>query len=65
MNSLLAAAAASAFSLCAMAIQSLFRVKTISASLLRETVAECANRALAAIQVVIAMLAIATARAGG
>lgn len=65
MKSLLAAAAASAFSFCAIVLHNFFRVITISANLLREMVATCANRKLAAIQVVIAMLPIATARAGG
>ena len=65
MKSLLAAAAASAFSFCAIVLQSFFRVITISASLLREIVATCAKRKLAAMHVVIAMLPIATASAGG
>ena len=65
MNSLLAAAAASAFSFCAIVLHSSLRVITISASLLREIVATCAKRKLAAIHVAIAMLPIATANAGG
>lgn len=65
MKSVLAAAAASAFSFCAIVIHSFFRVITISASLLREMVATCAKRKLAAIHVVMAILVIATARAGG
>jgi hypothetical protein len=65
MKSLLAAAAASAFSFWAIVLQSFLRVQTISANLLRETVTECANKPFAAIQVVIAMLTMAVARAGG
>lgn len=65
MKSVLAAAAASAFSFCAIVIHSFFRVITISASLLREMVATCAKRKLAAIHVVMAILVIATASAGG
>ena len=65
MKSLLAAAAASAFSFCAIVLQSSFLVITISANLLREIVATCARRKLAAIHVVMAILPIATASAGG
>lgn len=60
MKSLLAAAAASAFSFRAIVFQSSFRVITISANLLRERVATCAKRKFAAMQVTIAMLATAT-----
>ena len=65
MKSLLAAAAASAFSFCAIVLHNFFRVNTISANLLREIVATCAKRKLAAIHVVMAILPIATANAGG
>jgi hypothetical protein len=65
MKSLLAAAAASAFSFSAIVLQSFLLVQTISASLLRETVAVCANSPFAVIQVVIAMDTIAIARADG
>ena len=65
MKSLRAAAAASAFSFCAMVLQSFFRVITISANLLREMVATCAKRKLAAIHVVMAILPMATASSGG
>lgn len=65
MKSLLAAAAASAFSFCAMVRQSSLRVQTISASLLRETVATWASKKFATMHVVMAMLTIATAKADG
>ena len=65
MKSLLAAAAASAFSFCANVLHNFLRVHTTSANLLRETVATCASRKLAAMHVVIAILTIATASAGG
>lgn len=65
MKSLLAAAAASAFSFCAIVLHNCFRVITISASLLREMVATWAKRKLAAIHVVMAILPIATASSGG
>ena len=61
-KSLLASAAASAFSFCAIAAQSFFLVWTTSASLSRATVAECARRKFAARHVVMAMLTMATAR---
>ena len=65
MKSLLAAAAASAFSFCAIVLHNFFRVITISASLFREIVATCAKRKLATIHVVMAILPIATASADG
>jgi hypothetical protein len=65
MKSLLAAAAASAFSFCAIVRHSFRLVQTISASLLRETVAACARSPFANMHVVIAMLATAVARTGG
>ena len=65
MKSLLAAAAASAFSFCAIVLHNFFRVITISASLFLEIVATCAKRKFAAMQVVMAILPIATASSGG
>lgn len=65
MKSLLAAAAASAFSFCAMVLHSFLLVQTTSANLFLETVAACAKSPLAAIQVVTAMLTIAIASAEG
>jgi len=59
MKLFLAAAAASAFSFCASARHSFRRVQTISASLLRDTVALCASRPLANVQVRIAIVQIA------
>jgi hypothetical protein len=65
MKSLLAAAAASAFSFCAIVLHNFLLVHTISANLFLETVAACANSPLAAIHVVIAILTMAVAKAGG
>lgn len=65
MKSLLAAAAASAFSFWAIVLQNFFRVDTISANLLRETVTAWASRTLAAMHVAIAILTIAVASANG
>lgn len=65
MKSLLAAAAASAFSFCAIVLHNFFRVITISANLLREIVATCAKRKFAAMHVVMAMPPVTTAKAEG
>lgn len=65
MKSVLAAAAASAFSFRAIVFQSAFRVITISANLLRERVATCAKRKFAAMQVTIAIPATAAVTEGG
>lgn len=65
MNSLLARASASACSLSAIVLQSSFLVHTISASLLRDTVAECATKTLATMHVKKAMATTEFASAGG
>lgn len=65
MKLVLAAAASSAFSFCARARHSFRRVRTISASLLRETVALWANKPLANVQVRIATVQTATGSCRG
>lgn len=65
MKLLLVAAEASASSFSAIALQSFRRVHTISASLFRDTVALCASRPLANIQVKIAIEPIAIGNVAG